>query len=758
MENWALRRQQVRGIVGTNDAGRLSAALASAREFVAAQPAAADGRWEFVGPSGVSGRVTALAIDPLATMTLYAGSAAGGVFKSTNGGDSWTPLWTRSQASLAIGGLGLCTAHPRVIYAATGEWEGKISSTTFHHFAGVGVYVTHDGGETWSGPLTLSTDDRRASRWTSAVAVHPTEPGVAFVAGDRALHRSVDFGITWEEVLIPTVNETGTPLPGDMVVEGALTDVVIDADSPNIVYAAAHGVGVYRSDDGGRAQSFNALKLPRTGAATLESPKVALGPRLAGSRLVAVLTSGQLFTSHDNGDTFRASPNAIVNDPAKTFYRWCTTLAVHPTRPGLILAGHGWLWRTLDAGLTPWQRHSAQPLEDGFTHSDIQAIVFVPGQPNQVYVATDGGVYRTRDVTAPLPARGGIWKHCSSGLDVTQCYTVAVKPTRPLRIGVTSQDLGAYVYQGGDDDTIEPGREWKEVHHWEGGWIEFDPGERNAFYLDTRKGSGEDPDWLRHWADDGHGWVSPGFPDVGGKRFQSDCTIREAMAIAARRPERRMLIAKLHDAAATDDFQLYSSTAAGATWEMTAEVTKPAAVELSSDGERAYAGGKAGELWSWAGGPWRRLQLDRPLPALPINDIEVSPTDSRLIYVALGGADIASGTSQGVIFPMDVQAVWRIRVGDGDRAAAEPVSGTGAGALPPHLPITGIEIDPRHPERLFAAHLTGVHRSLDGGLSWAPLIENLPNTFVADLDLHESSRTLYAATMGRGVFRLRLPD
>jgi photosystem II stability/assembly factor-like uncharacterized protein len=208
-----------------------------------------------------------------------------------------------------------------VIYAATGEWEGKISSTTFHHFAGVGVYVTHDGGETWSGPLTLSTDDRRASRWTSAVAVHPTEPGVAFAAGDRALHRSVDFGITWEEVLIPTVNETGTPLPGDMVVEGAITDVVIDADSPNIVYAAAHGVGVYRSDDGGRAQSFNLLKLPGTGAATLESPKVALGPRLAGSRLVAVLTSGQLFTSHDDGDTFRASPNAIENDPAKTFYR-----------------------------------------------------------------------------------------------------------------------------------------------------------------------------------------------------------------------------------------------------------------------------------------------------------------------------------------------------------------------------------------------------------------------------------------------------
>jgi hypothetical protein len=95
--------------------------------------------------------------------------------------------------------------------------------------------------------------------------------------------------------------------------------------------------------------------------------------------------------------------------------------------------------------------------------------------------------------------------------------------------------------------------------------------------------------------------------------------------------------------------------------------------------------------------------------------------------------------------------VWQIVIGNDDQAVAEPVSGAGAGTLPPRLPITGIEIDPRHPERLFASHLTGVHRSLDGGQSWEPFVGGLPNTFVADLDLHELSRTLYAATMGRGV-------
>src|SRR5262245_38188728 len=247
MENWELRHQQVRSIVGTSDVTELNTALERARAFVAAQPMAAEASWEFVGPSGVSGRVTALVIDSRTPATLYAGSAAGGVFKTENGGDSWKPLWMRAQQSLAIGGLGLCAAQPKVIYAATGEWDGKISSTTFHHFAGVGVYGSRDGGKGWAGPFTLSANDRRASRWTSAVAVHPREPGVVFVAGDRALHRSVDFGASWDEVLMPNVEGTDSKPPGDMVVDGAITDVIIDPDTPSVVYAAAHGVGVFRS-------------------------------------------------------------------------------------------------------------------------------------------------------------------------------------------------------------------------------------------------------------------------------------------------------------------------------------------------------------------------------------------------------------------------------------------------------------------------------------------------------------------------------
>jgi hypothetical protein len=762
MENWDLRREQVRSIVGTKNTAALHRALDAARTYMAAQvraPGPDRGpRWEFVGPSNVSGRVTALAIDPRGTGTLYAGTAAGGVFRSADAGDSWQALWTRGPGSLAIGGLGLCATRPEVVYAATGEWEGRVSSTTYHHFAGAGAYVSDDGGTTWRWCGPLSTSDRRASRWTSAVAVDPSDPAHVFVAGDRALHRSTDFGATWHEVLVPNPEESDGLAPADMVVNGAVTDVVVDPDSPGVVYAAAHRIGVLRSDEGGQAGTFRPLTLPGVAPADCLAPKIALGPRgETGARAVVVLTATRVFTSRDGGATFRP-----VAEPLKSgvkFFAWCTAAAVHPTRPRVMLAGHEWLWRSLDGGDTAWERHGTQPVLAGSTHADVQAIVFDPAQPDHVYVATDGGVYRTRNVRAAVPIEGGLWEHCSRGLNVTQCYTVAVARNGPVRIGVTTQDLGAYVYLGGDGPHVDPARDWRTVHHWEGGWIEFDPAAPRTFYLDTRAGKdGVAPDHLRRTPDDGNSWDTPAFPDATGTRFQSDCTIREALAIAAQQPACRLLIARLASEPRRGPFHLYRSITAGVSWQRVAEVDDVAAVEISADARRAYAGGRGGQLWwSGPGGAWRPVTVDAALPVLPVNDLEISPVDHRVVYMAFGGADVEQGVSEGVIFPVDAVAVWRLIVADDGRASAEPASGAGAAALPPRLPITGLEIDPRHPDHLYASHLAGVHRSTDAGQTWTPLVQGLPDTFVSDLDLDERSHMLYAATMGRGVFRLALP-
>src|SRR5262245_32859476 len=122
MENWSLRKLQTMRIVGTADPYRLQDTLVNARAHVKQQtPAVPRGiaTWRAVGPSNVPGRISALCISRQNSQLLYAGSAAGGVFKTVDGGARWDPLWA-AQESLAIGGLAVAPSDDRIVYAATG--------------------------------------------------------------------------------------------------------------------------------------------------------------------------------------------------------------------------------------------------------------------------------------------------------------------------------------------------------------------------------------------------------------------------------------------------------------------------------------------------------------------------------------------------------------------------------------------------------------------------------------------------------------
>src|SRR5262249_51313134 len=137
MEDWELRRSQSARIVGTTNPYHLRAAFETARAHISRQPPAVPRggptKWQSVGPDNVPGRIGALGISHQDSQVLYAGSAAGGVYKSTNGGASWEALWLHEE-SLAVGGLAVAPSNHDVVYVATGEWEDNVSSTRYHHF------------------------------------------------------------------------------------------------------------------------------------------------------------------------------------------------------------------------------------------------------------------------------------------------------------------------------------------------------------------------------------------------------------------------------------------------------------------------------------------------------------------------------------------------------------------------------------------------------------------------------------------------
>lgn len=655
--------------------------------------------WESVGPDNVPGRISALVAHPTNGQILYAGSAAGGVFTTTNAGAWWSPLW-HGQLSLAIGGLAIAPSATNVLYAATGEWVGS-GFTINNHFKGVGVYRSNDGGSDWDLVSPVPSDE------ASAVAVDPTDPDRLYVAGNTGLHRSLNGGRTWDIA------------PGKTkgVFDGVVTDVVVDPADPLRLYIGVHLDGVYRSTDGGNTWT-RLQNVIFTGAAAI-SPKIALGRAgTHGTKFVAVLMARKVFTSTDGGNTFTQRtdvdpvPWAVFQAP------WDSVVAVDPTDEAVLLAGHVALERSIDGGVT-WTTVG------GFTgsnvHVDQQALAFDPTNHDRVFVATDGGVSRSTD-------NGVTWTIASLGLVTAQCWTVAVSQDIQLRLAITTQDNNCYQAYFGN--TM-----YAQILPWEGGVVEYEPQDADRMYADT---------WfekLKRSTDAGATWtvIEPLFLET------ETLTISWKPPAAPATHVPRMLAAKSNYANPQNAW-VQRSADRGATW---VDVLYPYGVFFTavafapSDDQHAYAGSREGRTWrsSNGGQTWTEITATA-LPAKPIQRIAVDWNDPRRVYIGYG----AFGMRQ----------VWR-----GDVSATNVVTWHDVtGALPavslPDLAITGLALDPKFDETIYVANILGVYRTLDGGESWAPFDDGLPNCFVSDLRMRRDQHALYASTMGRGVYVRRL--
>jgi hypothetical protein len=180
--------------------------------------------WTFAGPSNTGGRITSLAIHPSDAQTIYIGAAAGGIFKTTDGGFSWLPVFD-SNSSLAIGDVAVATSNKNVLYVGTGEANGGGGSVSFD---GLGVFKSLDAGATWQNMGLEKVGS------IGKIAIDPQNPNRAFVGAmgylyekspDRGVFRTLNGGQTWQKVLFQT-DSTGC------------IDIALNPQNPNIIYAA----------------------------------------------------------------------------------------------------------------------------------------------------------------------------------------------------------------------------------------------------------------------------------------------------------------------------------------------------------------------------------------------------------------------------------------------------------------------------------------------------------------------------------------
>src|SRR5438132_7315701 len=380
------------------------------------------------GGGPVSGRVTGIAAHPSDPNTIYVAAAGGGVWKTTNGGTSWTPL-TDFASTLSMGALAIAPSNPLVIYAGTGEANNSGDS----NFGG-GVLVSTDGGNTWALRNNGGNFDRRT---ISEIAIDPTNSNVVYVAvagggvnglsGNTGIWKTSDGGVTW-------TNTTGA-IASDL----SWSSIRIDPTNPGTLYAAVWGGapgGVYKSTNGGISWNLLAGAVSGTAAGRIVVAVAKSNPQVVYVSAASNATGGlyKFMRSDDAGSTFTDLTVTTLNYMGNQGW-YDTTLIVDPTSSGIVYAaGSSIMLRSVNSGVT----FADIGFPSGGPHVDHHAAAF---DANGKYLdGDDGGIYRFDDPTTFT------WTQLNGNLNTIQFYGVALHPTDSNIALVGSQDNGISKY------------------------------------------------------------------------------------------------------------------------------------------------------------------------------------------------------------------------------------------------------------------------------------------------------------------------
>src|SRR5438105_1370786 len=410
-----------------------------------------------------AGRVTSLAVDPTNPNTVFAGSAGGGVWKSTNAGVSWTPL-TDTQASLAIGALAI-SPNGQTIYAGTGEDNRSDSQI------GQGVLISINGGLTW----TLSGQSIFANHYIGGVAIDRNNTNHVFVASDVGLYETGDGGSTWQSDVASYITSISS-LQGGPATSGAVRQIIQDPSDANANDywlsvsddCQSEGGDVLRSTNNGATWAV----MPLAGVAGQAASRIAVGAGTGGiAYLSAAGCSGNLIDAEVslNGGTgwvqlfgateydpfvnpvqpyqvHLASPglvNYFNSDPTShtSFGQgsYDNSIAVDPSSPARAVFGGVTALTTITAGGGFTDVGHAYQANKGLIHPDYHAFAF--WSHDHLFAGTDGGVYKTNDLGGT--GFGGDWTNVSAGMDTLQYY------------GGVALDAGRVL--GGAQDNGSPG-------------------------------------------------------------------------------------------------------------------------------------------------------------------------------------------------------------------------------------------------------------------------------------------------------------
>ncbi|MCH9651324.1 MAG: glycosyl hydrolase [Deltaproteobacteria bacterium] len=689
-----------------------------------------------IGPALMSGRIADIAIDPQHQSTWYAAVGSGGVWKTTNSGTTWKPIFD-NEGSYSIGCVALDPENSQVIWIGTGE---NVSGR--HVGFGDGVYKSVDGGQSWKN-MGLG-----ASEHISKILIDPRDSDHILVAaegplwsagGERGVFRSEDGGVSWSQVLEISEN-TG------------VADMIRDPQNPDVLYAAAYQrrrhiwsllaggpeSGIHKSTDGGLSWRRLRAGLPKGDMGKIG---LAASPMLDGVVYATIEASQKergFYRSGNSGESWEKRSGYVSGGTGPHYYQ---EVYASPHQPDRVYQMDVWLHISEDGGKT------FEKLPEPYKHSDNHALAFDPQDPEYLLAGCDGGLYETFD-------HGRSWRFVSN-LPLTQFYKIAVDNAEPFYnvIGGT-QDNGT---QHGPSRTLNVhgirNQDWTVPLGADGYACLADEENPQLIYAETQRGNlvridlatgetldiqpipspGQEPE---RWNWDAPVLASPHDPArlyfASQRLWRSDDKGNSWRAISGdlTRSRNRYELELMGRQWSVDD--LYDNGAMSWYATVTAVSESPLVEGL------LYTGSDDGviSVSEDGGATWRRQESISGVPDLAfVNEIKASVTDPDVVFVAMDNHKVGDFKPY-LLKSLDRGRSWVSIAGD----------------LPDRHLVWSVVQDHVDGELLFAGTEFGVFVTLDGGVHWVPMQGGAPTIAFRDLEIQRRENDLVGGTFGRGMF------
>ena len=421
-----------------------------------------------IGPATMGGRIDDYAVDETDTDTIYVGTAAGGVFKTVNGGTTWLPIFDH-EVTGSIGCISIAPSSHDIIWVGTGEANNRQSASY-----GYGVYKSLDGGRTWA---HMGLENTQA---IGRIQIDPRDPNTVYVAAlgglwgenaDRGVYKTTDGGKTWTKSLYISVN-TG------------VTDLQLDQNDPSTLYAAAYERrrtvwgfngggpegGIYKTVDGGANWTKLTKDLPYENGGDVGRIAISIYKRNTNILYARIQhAKGGIFRSDDKGATWTMQSN---NDSRAMYFG---IMAIDPNNDLRVWAPAAALYFSEDGGKTFNQTRGQS------VHSDYHGFWIDPHDSNHMMVGVDGGIYMSRDM-------GRTWFH-DSIIAIGQFYEVTANNERPYKICGGLQDNGSWCGPSASLTGPITNSDWVSVGGGDGFYNRLDPVDANYDYGESQDGA-----------------------------------------------------------------------------------------------------------------------------------------------------------------------------------------------------------------------------------------------------------------------------